>query len=1162
MARATLLSSLAQIAPDADRQVSWSMPRSSPLSIRKRLLCIAALTLLGVSAAAAQTLMVVPQQLTFNATIGGADPAPQTVQVSSDTPGTAFIVQKDPFVSSAWLSINPSTGAAPATVTFSVDASRFFSPGSQSVTVTVRVPDTSISTSVEVIAIVGGVATEPVIEATPRNLSFNAPAGVVNVPPKQLQVFNIGGGFLNYQIAVNYPDGTPTGWLSVTPSSGTAQGGSGAPQISHAVSVNPTGLSPGQYNGNLRITGNAGNSPVLIAVTLTVGSPPSLIVDPGSLSFSGAEGGQNPPAQSITISSQSGGTIAYQITSNQSWLTVSPTEGTTASGSQVHTVNVNIANLNQGTFIGRLTLQPEGLPEIDVNVTLTVAMSSSILAIPSRLDFSGPTQVPFRDRRLISIASNPLVPGRWTARLVPETVTWLKLSPTSGAVPGNLIVEVDNQGLGAATLEAQIEISQQIGAGLSEKSGGRVEQVASTVLVPVSLTLLNQAGTIDSTPRLLEFSTIEGSSTAMRQILYADGRGGPAINWRAEVSTDNGQAWLGVTPGEGRAPTRLEVTADPAGLDAGVHHGLIVLIAGSQRAEVPVSLLVQPNENVLATDQSSLYFEVLEGTATVLEKTMRVLNLGSGTLNWTTHVVEQSGSVQWLAVTPNNGLTEGGADNPPQLTFTVRPDMLPAGVQSALVEIASAGSEQSRFVTVVVNVRAAGSTVTPALDPPGLVMSAAVGGVAPAMQQVWLRSNQTAALGFLAGATTFSGGNWLQVQPLTGNTAVGGTPLQVSVNHAGLAAGVYRGMVGVTFGDGTVRSVPVLLTVRPAGAGCIPASTALTPMSPVHNFVAAAGRATRLEAAVVDDCGAGVSGAAVLAIPNNGDPAVPLRHLGGGRYGATWAPGNAGSQVNVRYERVSGTTIDETTLVGTVVSTAAPRLSQHGIVNGASFARGGALAPGGIFSSFGFNLASTNNSAETVPLPNALGGVRLFAGGRQSPFFFAGFGQLNAQLPYETPVSQRTDIVASVNGQFTVPQAVNVVSARPGVFPMPAAAGPPRAIAQNQDLSLNSPGNPAKRGEAIIIYLTATGAVDPEVATGDGAPAEEPLARVALPATAIIGDDEAEIIFLGLSPGFVGLTQANLIIPPGSMVGDSVPVVITIDGQPSNTMVIAIALAE
>jgi uncharacterized protein (TIGR03437 family) len=384
----------------------------------------------------------------------------------------------------------------------------------------------------------------------------------------------------------------------------------------------------------------------------------------------------------------------------------------------------------------------------------------------------------------------------------------------------------------------------------------------------------------------------------------------------------------------------------------------------------------------------------------------------------------------------------------------------------------------------------------------------------------------------------------------------------VTLNHAGLAAGVYHGAVGVTFGDGTVRSVPVLLTVRPSGAGCIPATTALTAISPVQNFVAAAGRATRIEAAVVDDCGVGVPGAAVLAIPNNGDPAVPLRDFGGGRYGATWSPGNAGAQVNLRYERVSGTTIDETTLVGTVVSTAAPRLSQHGTVNGASFAPGGALAPGGILSTFGFNLATANNSADAVPLPDSLGGVRLFAGGRQTPLFFAGFGQVNAQLPYETAATRQIDIVASVNGQFTVPRPTTVASARPGVFAIPAAAGPPRAIAQNQDLSLNSPGNPAKRGEAVILYLTGTGEVDPVVATGDGAPDEEPLARVALPATAVIGDKEAEILFLGLTPGFVGLTQANLIIPADSMVGANVPVVITIDGQPSNTMVIAISLAE
>jgi uncharacterized protein (TIGR03437 family) len=84
--------------------------------------------------------------------------------------------------------------------------------------------------------------------------------------------------------------------------------------------------------------------------------------------------------------------------------------------------------------------------------------------------------------------------------------------------------------------------------------------------------------------------------------------------------------------------------------------------------------------------------------------------------------------------------------------------------------------------------------------------------------------------------------------------------------------------------------------------------------------------------------------------------------------------------------------------------------------------------------------------------------------------------------------------------------------------------------------------------------------VNPQVATGGGAPDDEPFARVALPATATIGGKDAEIQFLGLTPGFVGLAQANLIVPADAPIGPDVPVIINIGGQPSNVMVIAIEL--
>ena len=46
---------------------------------------------------------------------------------------------------------------------------------------------------------------------------------------------------------------------------------------------------------------------------------------------------------------------------------------------------------------------------------------------------------------------------------------------------------------------------------------------------------------------------------------------------------------------------------------------------------------------------------------------------------------------------------------------------------------------------------------------------------------------------------------------------------------------------------------------------------------------------------------------------------------------------------------------------------------------------------------------------------------------------------------------------------------------------------------------------------------------------------------------------------LGLTPNFVGLGQANILISPSAPIGPDVPIVVTINGHPSNPAVIAIA---
>jgi uncharacterized protein (TIGR03437 family) len=55
-----------------------------------------------------------------------------------------------------------------------------------------------------------------------------------------------------------------------------------------------------------------------------------------------------------------------------------------------------------------------------------------------------------------------------------------------------------------------------------------------------------------------------------------------------------------------------------------------------------------------------------------------------------------------------------------------------------------------------------------------------------------------------------------------------------------------------------------------------------------------------------------------------------------------------------------------------------------------------------------------------------------------------------------------------------------------------------------------------------------------------------------------VGERPAQILFSGLTPGFAGLYQVNALLAPDTPTGDAIPVVVTVDGQPSNAPTIAV----
>ena len=237
-----------------------------------------------------------------------------------------------------------------------------------------------------------------------------------------------------------------------------------------------------------------------------------------------------------------------------------------------------------------------------------------------------------------------------------------------------------------------------------------------------------------------------------------------------------------------------------------------------------------------------------------------------------------------------------------------------------------------------------------------------------------------------------------------------------------------------------------------------------------------------------------------------------------------------------------------------------PVIYQTGVVNGASFAASTPVAPGSIISIFGKRLTPGRAAASTIPLPTTLlsspqtATATVTAGGTTTPLplYYVSADQFNAQLPFEVPPGPATINVQLGNVQSN-PVTFNVAAAAPGIFVYQGN----RAVAQNfPDYSLNTSSNPIARGGTVIVYLSGVGILNPPVATGQAASLTSLSPAVATP-SAVFGAAVAQVSFLGAAPGFVGLDQANIVVPNNIQPGDQ-SLIIHLGNQDSNAALISV----
>jgi uncharacterized protein (TIGR03437 family) len=234
------------------------------------------------------------------------------------------------------------------------------------------------------------------------------------------------------------------------------------------------------------------------------------------------------------------------------------------------------------------------------------------------------------------------------------------------------------------------------------------------------------------------------------------------------------------------------------------------------------------------------------------------------------------------------------------------------------------------------------------------------------------------------------------------------------------------------------------------------------------------------------------------------------------------------------------------------------------VTDAASFT--GRVAPGSLATIFGTNIAKKNINASSIPLPFLLGGVQVTVDGIPAPLIFTGvtpYPQINFQMPRDVQPGT-ANLVVTVNGVSSQPLPVTVTDTAPGIFtydPTGATLDPAllQAVIQNppdyNNSNINSPSNPAPAGSVVVVYMDGTGDVRTPVPDGEAATGSDPAIA---DSAATIGGEDAPVQYLGLTPGNVGLAQANIQIPADLPSGDY-PLIINVGGLQSISATVSVS---
>lgn len=182
------------------------------------------------------------------------------------------------------------------------------------------------------------------------------------------------------------PDGT---WGTADDDYGDLHLGVGAPCIDKGDNAAVPAAITADLDANARIVdGDYDGVATVDMGAYEAGPLPMIQITPGALTLT-ARQRSNPPDDQFSVRNMGGGTLAYTVTTDGSWLSVTPDSGSSTGEEHVVAVHYATAFLLLGTYHATITIGAPGAG----NTPQTIGVTLTVRAIPADFDGDGDTDL-------------------------------------------------------------------------------------------------------------------------------------------------------------------------------------------------------------------------------------------------------------------------------------------------------------------------------------------------------------------------------------------------------------------------------------------------------------------------------------------------------------------------------------------------------------------------------------------------------------------------------------------------------------------------------------------------------------------------------------------------------------------------------------------------